>query len=34
MKNFILGGLVSSLLLYSIGSSYLLFKGGKYVRSR
>ena len=31
MKNFILGGLISSLLLYSIGSSYLLIKGVKYV---
>ena len=36
MKNFIIGGLVSTLLVYSIGSTYLLVcKGGRFnVRSR
>lgn len=28
MKNFFIGGLVSFLFLYSVGASYLLYKGG------
>ena len=35
MKNFVLGGLVSYLIIYSSGSTYLLYKGGyRYVRCR
>lgn len=35
MKNFLLGSIISLLGVYSIGSTYLLYKGsGKHVRSR
>lgn len=28
MKNFILGGLFGYLIIYSIGSTYIIYKGG------
>lgn len=29
MKNFLLGSIISILGLYSVGSTYLLYKGGR-----
>jgi len=35
MKNFLLGSIISTLSLYCLGSTYLLYKGsGRHVRSR